>query len=666
MADQFATGVAVPGGASFQPPAMDFSALNNIPKNYFAGQQLQQQQAERQVFRNGIPKDPGTGQPDYGQMADMLARSGAPASDFLPLATANMKFDIARGNASAVAGGPTATPGGGSTTSSSSTDSSNSGGGVPGSYAAKTASAESSGNPNAQNPKSTAGGLYQFTQGTWNDLMQRHPELQLTPQGRFDQDQQQRALPVFTAENEQQLQSGGVPVNDRNRYLAHFLGGSGAVGFFQGMQQQPNAPAYTLASPDAVKSNQEVFFNPNGTPRTARQVYAKLTNRYGGSDQQPGSDPASPQPAQAPTQVASAGPLQVTVGGPGSQPAPAPQGAQAPQPAPGAPQASSAPMNPPPQQGGQPQPQPQISSASALVPPAWQGKEQQYANILSQRAAATATFDPNGATQMGNLAKQINDALAKDHEAPPAVREWQSGRNPGETLPDYQARTSALGEASKLDVTNFDKKYTGIQQLGEAAYNGLQKAALASRLTTDPNFYSGPLEPTVKMYNQFKSVFGENPTAAMPQEAFNKVVTDMLTEQIKALGASGVGRVLQTEVQNMRQSIASLGVTPASNRALLEVVSRVYKQAQDISGISQTVDRKNPGTMTQQLDQKIDQYYRSHPLFTPDELNDPRVLAAPTAPTNIQTVDQARAWGKQQGLNTGDPIRVNGVIKALP
>src|SRR5690606_10488056 len=72
-------------------------------------------------------------------------------------------------------------------------------------YLANTRRRESGGNDTAQNPNSSARGRYQFIDSTWADLMQRHPELGLTPDGRDDPAQQERAIRVFTQENARAL-----------------------------------------------------------------------------------------------------------------------------------------------------------------------------------------------------------------------------------------------------------------------------------------------------------------------------------------------------------------------------------------------------------------------------------------------------------------------------
>lgn len=90
---------------------------------------------------------------------------------------------------------------------------------------------ESNGDWSAQNPESSATGLYQFTEGTWKDLMDKHPELGLTEDGRVsaDTEQQETAMRFFTEKNVDKLERNGLEATVENIYAAHFLGAGGAV-----------------------------------------------------------------------------------------------------------------------------------------------------------------------------------------------------------------------------------------------------------------------------------------------------------------------------------------------------------------------------------------------------------------------------------------------------
>lgn len=95
-------------------------------------------------------------------------------------------------------------------------------------YLNSTIQSESSGDPNARNPNSSATGLAQFTSGTWDQMRAKYPELGLTEDGRTDPEQAKRALAVFTRDNARFLESAGFEATEGNLYAAHFLGNGGA------------------------------------------------------------------------------------------------------------------------------------------------------------------------------------------------------------------------------------------------------------------------------------------------------------------------------------------------------------------------------------------------------------------------------------------------------
>lgn len=243
------------------------------------------------------------------------------------------------------------------------------------------------------------------------------------------------------------------------------------------------------------------------------------------------------------------------------------------------------------------------------------------------------------------------------------------GESPAAAMERLKTQGAIDVKAGEAGVKNFDTEYVGLQKLAQSSYNGIQKAALAKSLTMQPGFYSGPLQPTTEIYQQFKSTFGRSPDTAVPQEAFQKVTTDMLTEQIKALGQSGVGRVLLAEVQNMQKGLASLGISAAGNRAQLEIVSRVYQETQDLGEIARGIAADTsiqPQNKGRALDEAAAKYYRDHPIFSDAEKTDPRILSAPDVPQAIRSNPQLVAWAKSVGLSSGNLIKIGGQIRQVP
>ena len=146
-----------------------------------------------------------------------------------------------------------------------------------------------SGDPKAQ-PRlpngevaSTALGRYQFTEGTWSDVMKAHPELGLTKDGRTDRSQQERAIRAFTSDNAKALENAGFQASEANLYLAHFLGAGGAI---TALKAAPGAIAAELL-PASAKSNPTIFFAGKGDsmrPRTIAEVIALQTKGFSGQD----------------------------------------------------------------------------------------------------------------------------------------------------------------------------------------------------------------------------------------------------------------------------------------------------------------------------------------------------------------------------------------------
>ena len=128
------------------------------------------------------------------------------------------------------------------------------------------------------------------------------------------------------------------------------------------------------------------------------------------------------------------------------------------------------------------------------------------------------------------------------------------------------------------------------------------------------------------------------------------------------------------EVKIIQNGTASLGVTPATNRLILEEADRIQKDNQAVAKMARDY-RAAHGTLDPGVDTQVAQYYAANPLFTKEEIADPRLIAPPsfktpqdfllstglTPPHTFALFDNvARAWAK--GLSSGF---VNSVIYGL-
>lgn len=212
-------------------------------------------------------------------------------------------------------------------------------------YLFKTALRESSFNPKAKASTSSASGLFQFIEQTWLQTVKEAgpghglgniaKHITQNGAGRFDVSSpkmKQKILDLrydaetasvmagaFTKKNASILQGAtGRKPSDGELYMAHFLGAEGAAKLISLAQNAPNASAKDTF-PAAAAANRPIFYNKNGTARSAQEVYAALASKHDGATT------GAPAPAKNPSKglLAAArealqGELAPTTGGPAS------------------------------------------------------------------------------------------------------------------------------------------------------------------------------------------------------------------------------------------------------------------------------------------------------------------------------------------------------------
>ncbi|MFT4075876.1 MAG: transglycosylase SLT domain-containing protein [Asticcacaulis sp.] len=179
--------------------------------------------------------------------------------------------------------------------------------GVDFNYLVKTATRESSLNPNAKAPSSSAAGLFQFIEQTWLGTMKAHgakhgygayadqitkgsdglyhvnPSARKQVLGlRYDPNASAVMGAELTAGHAAYLKGRiGRDPTQGELYAAHFLGPEGAASLISASQSRPGAVAASLF-PSAARANRSIFYK-NGHALNVGDVLANLT-RTGGSD----------------------------------------------------------------------------------------------------------------------------------------------------------------------------------------------------------------------------------------------------------------------------------------------------------------------------------------------------------------------------------------------
>lgn len=143
--------------------------------------------------------------------------------------------------------------------------------------ALKIAQVESNFNPVAKNPKSSASGLFQFTNGTWRDLVKRYgKEYGIELKDKNDPKANTQIATLFIKENANNLKSylNREPTAGEI-YASHVLGLNGAKRLINNYGTSKNA-AYLF--PRESKANKNIFYKKN-RPITVEELYQFFENK---------------------------------------------------------------------------------------------------------------------------------------------------------------------------------------------------------------------------------------------------------------------------------------------------------------------------------------------------------------------------------------------------
>lgn len=173
-------------------------------------------------------------------------------------------------------------------------------------YLVKTAAQESSFDPEAKAKTSSATGLFQFVESTWletlkeagadHGLAQYSQLIEQTSGGKYrvsDPEMRQEIMNlrkdpdiasvmagVLTQKNANHLGNKlGREPTDGELYVAHFLGATGANRLINAAETDGAARADKLF-PVQARANRSIFYQGDGSPRSAAQVYDVLVSKH--------------------------------------------------------------------------------------------------------------------------------------------------------------------------------------------------------------------------------------------------------------------------------------------------------------------------------------------------------------------------------------------------
>jgi hypothetical protein len=394
-----------------------------------------------------------------------------------------------------------------------------------------------------------------------------------------------------------------------------------------------------------------VKYGLGGQPAQPTQPVQPTRPVQAGGANAPVLDPNLPPEDQiSPRQVAAAN---------GPQAAPAPPSLQ---PQPVQPQPSVEPQPAQPQAGYPPSPS-QIAAAAVHVPdtanPIFKQHPGVYADLLDKRADGIAKRIDAGKLFGLELKGQEEEAKSLRERAGKIRQELQpttEQRNIQEKIPEqtiYQQeeakRGGALYNSIQASARNFEEVRPYLDSM--------------TSLFKQPNFYSGTGQALNLAFKRAYVALGGDPNTALPQEAIKKVLAKNILDQVGALnaeraamGSAGGGRIFASQIKLMNDAAQNPDNSPAALRYLTELG---YRTGQHIRDVQDLADRYNGGRLDNKFNPILAKYNREHPMFTPDELKDIRLVAPPEFSNPAQVTSS--------GLPKGSPFKTpDGRIKWVP
>ena len=151
---------------------------------------------------------------------------------------------------------------------------------------------ESSFDSAAASTRSSAQGLFQFTESTWRDMVMKYGQSVVGHEFSYNDRNNAVASALagafYLRDNMDFMRRHSISkVGVNELYLAHLLGASGAIKLLRSMKLHLAASDLL---PNAARSNPSIFYNVNGTARTPRQIYDYISNTVGSAVQQYAAD----------------------------------------------------------------------------------------------------------------------------------------------------------------------------------------------------------------------------------------------------------------------------------------------------------------------------------------------------------------------------------------
>ena len=440
---------------------------------------------------------------------------------------------------------------------------------------------ESGGDATLANPRSSAKGLFQFIDGTWNDLLQRRPELGLTPDGRSDPEQQKRAMQAFTQENASFLSNRGFEPNDRNLYAAHRFGPQGAADL---LSRSPDEGIASAVSPAVLRANPDL----NGKTIAQALAFNSAPVRSQGGVPTPSKREEVSIPAVK--------------------------------------EASSESFLP--------------RGLGALfgLPQGRSSGEYDVGNALSGAGASLmAISNPEGAkvlaAQNSQTERGKNFTLHADSKGNVFRMDNRTGAIVGQRTPDAPETSEQTKAWQRNMGEQFAKMNNGILTGAEKARVAMGKLDEIQSALSNPDVYQGFGGEQFLSMKKAAVAMGFSVDGVADSEVANKISKQMALELRDPAGGAGMpGALSDGDRKFLAQMVAGLDNSPAGNAAIVAMYRKVNQRALEVEKLRQEYVQQN-GMLDEGFTRALSAYAEQNPIA-------PRNAAQPPAQQQQQSGPQ--------------------------
>jgi hypothetical protein len=290
----------------------------------------------------------------------------------------------------------------------------------------------------------------------------------------------------------------------------------------------------------------------------------------------------------------------------------------------------------PPGQPGQPgQPPVQMaqagqavpSGAAGMVPAAFRGHEQEYAQGLKQAAERERNQARRDAI-IGVPSKPREDkAAAWDKTADEVLKAIQedAAKSRQQQLDIGKSETE---ETRKAERGRSEAMITKIDSANEKATEGRQRGEMSQSLTNAPDFNAGVGAHYVDILNGIGNRLFGLPNLGTSGQFFDKLRAGSILNSIKDLGGSGAGPVRVAEMKFINTVQAGRDMNPTSIRSALATEDRLHQRAQEIFNMKEDY-LKTHRELGPDFNKKVSDYANKNELFSEAELAHPELVGMP-------------------------------------